>query len=47
MQALVRAGEKPPTQEQWVSMEIQCDQQWKAMKIQAATTSGCTPEESR
>jgi hypothetical protein len=32
MQGLVRAREKPPTQEQWVSMEKQWEEQWKAMK---------------
>jgi hypothetical protein len=29
MQGLARTREKPPAQEQWVSMEKQCEEQWK------------------
>jgi hypothetical protein len=32
MQGLARTREKPPTQEQWVAMEKQCEEQWKATK---------------
>jgi hypothetical protein len=29
MQGLALTREKPPVQEQWVSMEKQCEEQWK------------------
>jgi hypothetical protein len=32
MQVVVRTREMPPAQEQWVSMEKQCEEQWKTMK---------------
>jgi hypothetical protein len=32
MQGLAQTGEKPPAQEQWVSMEKQCEEQWKTGK---------------
>jgi hypothetical protein len=34
MQGLARTREKPPAQEQWVSMEKQCEEQWVSMEKQ-------------
>jgi hypothetical protein len=36
MQALARAREKPPAQEQWLTMEKQCGEQWKQPEIGGA-----------
>jgi hypothetical protein len=42
MQGPAMAREKPPAQEQWVSMEKQCEEQWTTMKnTMGVATSGC------
>jgi hypothetical protein len=44
MQGLVRPREKPLAQEQWETMEKQCEEQWKQSAMQARAYIGVTPD---